>query len=349
MATLPVALREWALESRDISVLASLVYKMLDTDIHRGTDFPDWIGLCPMDVTERKSVWFGDWENRIRAGLVALISDEKPKIYSDTMPEFEAALSALGTPGNRFRAGLLLVELAAAEGYCPEVTDDDYFKGVYISTEIRTQVLRFASEKLGFPTSFGEDLRSTMQNAAQELAGKIGLTEPQEFDGWKLGWFSHGMSAPFWRGGLKASLGAGGNAISAKQDLIRWSIGHISSGLLMTGDVGLSASGMVFGAGAGMLLAPGLTHVLPPAEQLQPETFLSVAVKFQVFLCEILKRIGAESATRLELSELLCRTRDCYIKAIRDRAGRSGFQVSPQHIVALFDLLVEMTQRVTRS
>lgn len=349
MANLPVVLSEWALETRDISVLASLEYKLLDYDIHLGTDIPDWVGLHPLEITDRKLYWFSEWENSMRAGLGALTSVAKPKISFGETPEFEGVLTSLGTPGNRFRAGLLVVELAAAEAYWPEVTGDEYFMGVIISTEIRKQMLRSVSEKVGFPASFGEELHSALSEVIRELADRIGFPEPQEFKGWRVSRFSHGMGAPFWRGGLTESMNTGIIGATAQQDLIRWSISHLSSGLLMTGDVGLPAAGMFFGAGAALLLAPGLSNVLPPSCVLQPETLLSVAAKYLVFLSKVVKPGEGAAAARSELAELLCRTRGCYLKAARERAGKNMLMISPQQIGAVFDALEEKTKSVTHA
>lgn len=343
MANLPPVLREWALEPRDLSVLASLISLMLDTDYHKGADFPDWIGLCPMDVVEHKSVWIGDWENNARAGLVALIADEKPKIYTDTMPEFEAALEALRTPGNHFRAGLLLVELAAAEGYWPKVTGDDYYKGIYISPEIRSSILRTVSGKLGFPISFGEELRTLLEDRVRELTKRAGLTQPREFESWKQNMLTLGVSAPFWRGHLVANLGSGRDTTSTKKDLIPWSLSHLASGMVLAEDIGLSGIDKVFGAGGGLVLAPGLKELLPPMALLQQETILCAGAKFLVFLNDVLRRIGEETMARGEIVELLHRTRDWYCRAVRDNLRFVGNLLSIQYVGSVFDALIEMS------
>ncbi|MBP7634755.1 hypothetical protein KBA41_11360 [Candidatus Ozemobacteraceae bacterium] len=343
MAIMPAVLREWALEPRDMSVLASLVYFLLDTDYHKGADFPDWVGLCPMDVVERKSVWIGDWENNARAGLVALISDDRPKFYSDTMPEFEAALEALRTPGNRFRAGLLLVELAAIEGYWPKVTGDDYYKGIYISPEIRIGVLRTVAEKLGFPASFGEDLRTFLEDRVRELSRRVGLADSREFEGWKQSMLTLGFSAPFWRGRLSANLGSGGSTTSSKKDLIPWSLSHLSSGMVLAGDVGLPGIDKIFGAGCGLVLAPGLKQFLPPIPLLQQETILCAGAKYLVFMNDVLRRIGEETIARTELVELLHRTRDWYCSSVRDNVRYIGNLLSAQYVGNVFDALIEMS------
>lgn len=343
MAYLPAVLREWALEPRDLSVLASLVSLTLETDYHKGADFPDWIGLCPMDVVEHKSVWIGDWENNARAGLVALISDDKPKFYSDTMPEFEMALEALRTPGNHLRAGLLLLELAAIEGYWPKMTGDDYYKGIYISPEIRSSVLRSISEKFGFPTSFGEELRTLLENRVHELTRRVGMVEPREFEGWKQNMLTLGISAPFWRGRLTANLGSGRNTTSTKKDLIPWALGHLASGLVLSGDIGLPGIDKIFGAGCGLVLAPGLKNLLPPIPLLQQETLLCAGAKYLVFLNDVLRRIGEETVARGEIIELLHRTRDWYCKAVRENVGYIGNLLSPQFVGSVFDALIEMS------
>lgn len=343
MANLPAVLREWALEPRDMSVLASLISFLLDTDYHKGADFPDWIGLCPMDVVERKSVWISDWENNARAGLVALISDDKPKFYSDTMPEFEAALEALRTPGNHWRAGLLLAELAAVEGYWPKATGDDYYKGIYISPDIRNSVLRTVSEKLGFPASFGEELRTLLENRVHELTKRVGLVESREFSGWKQNILTLGISAPFWRGHLTANLGSGRNTTSTKKDLIPWALSHLASGMVLSGDIGLPGIDMIFGAGCGLILAPGLKHILPPIALLQQETILCAGAKYLVFLNDVLRRIGEETIARSEIIELLHRTRDWYCGAVRDNVCYVGSLLSPQYIGSVFDALIEMS------
>lgn len=344
MANLPAVLRGWALEPRDLSLLASILFKMLDTDIHLGTDFPDWVGLCPMDVTERKSTWIGDWENCVRAGLVSLTPDEKPKFYSDSMHEFDEALADIGKPGNRFRAGLLLVELAASEGYWPEGIGDDFLKGLYISPEIRINILRNISKVIGFPADFGEELRSALEERVRELAAHTKITESRAFEGWRHNWVTQGICAPFWRGGMTAGAGSGEKTAFSKRDFISWAIGHLSSGLVMTEEAGLPVSGMILGAGGGLLLTPGLVNKLPPAALVQPETLLAVAAKYQLFQCKVLNRIGKETIAPVELAELLNRTRDCYKRAVRDHVGKIGSVLSYEFIDALFEKLSEMTR-----
>ncbi len=343
MANLPAVFREWALEPRDMSVLASLISLMLDTDYHKGADFPDWIGLCPMDVVEHKSVWIGDWENNARAGLVALIADDKPKFYTDTMPEFEASLEALRTPGNHLRAGLLLLELAAAEGYWPKVTGDEYYKGIYISPEIRSGVLRTVSEKFGFPASFGEELRSLLEVRVLELTKRVGVAEPREFEGWKQNMFTLGISAPFWKGGLAANLGSGRSSTSTKKDLVPWSLSHLGSGMVLADDIGLPGIDKIFGAGGGLVLAPGLKDLLPPMALLQQETMLCAGAKYLVFLNGVVRRFGEETVARGEIVGLLHRSRDGYCRAVRDNHRYVGSLLSAQFVGNLFDALIEMS------
>jgi len=344
MATFPSVLRGWAMDPTDLTILASLLYKMMDTDIHLGTDFPDWVGLCPMDVTERKTVWIGEWENRVRAGLVALLSDSQPKMFFDTMPEFEASLAALRTPGNRFRAGILLIELAASEGYWPEVTGDDYLKGVYISPEIRAQTLSYICGHLGFPTTYGMLLREGLEERLRLLAKRTGLVEPREFAGWRLNWLTHGISTPFWRGGLRGSLGEGGIQVSSGKDLIPWAISHLASAIIMSENVRVPGSNMPLGAGGGLLLAPGMTHALPDLVHLQPETFICAAAKFQLSMSEVMVRLGVETVARREIVELLCRSRDCYSQGIRSGKIVAGTADILACVEAVFDELIETTK-----
>ncbi|HQG29378.1 MAG TPA: hypothetical protein PLY73_12575 [Candidatus Ozemobacteraceae bacterium] len=330
-------------------MLASLISLMLDTDYHKGADFPDWIGLCPMDVVEHKSVWIGDWENNARAGLVALIADDKPKFFTDTMPEFEESLETLRTPGNHLRAGLLLVEFASAEGYWPKATGDDYCKGIYISPEIRSSVLRTVSEKLGFPASFGEELRTLLESRLHELTNRVGLVEPGEFEGWRQNMFTLGLSAPFWRGRLTANLGSGRNTTSTKKDLIPWSLSHLASGLVLAENIGLPGVDKIFCAGCGLVLAPGLKQILPPVSFLQQETILCAGAKFLVFLNDVLMRIGEETVARGEIVELLHRTRDWYCRAVRDNVSYVGSLLSVQYVGSVFDALIDMSNAPANS
>ncbi|HEY9071810.1 MAG TPA: hypothetical protein VIV61_16245 [Candidatus Ozemobacteraceae bacterium] len=342
MSTVPTILRTWALDSHELPILSSLLYKMMDTDIHRGTDFPDWIGLCPMDVTERKTVWIGEWENRVRAGLVPLLADGHPTMLFDTMPEFETMLAALSNPGNRFRAGMLLVELAASEGYWPDTAGDDYLKGVYISPEVRIYILKYTARLLGFPEEFGEALRPTLEGYARDIGKRAALAEPAEFAGWRLGWLTLGICAPFWRGGLRGSLGSGGSHVSARADLIPWSVGHLGSGIILSQEIGVPGPSVPYGAGSGMLLAPGLSHRLPPAYQLQPETLVSVAAKFALFVREVVMRLGVETLARQELAELLSRSRDTYLKSLRSEKPSPTTQAMMTAVEGVFAALLEM-------
>ncbi|HOY66942.1 MAG TPA: hypothetical protein PLP29_08635 [Candidatus Ozemobacteraceae bacterium] len=342
MSSVPSILRNWALDQKELPIIASLLYKMMDTDIHLGTDFPDWIGLCPMDVTEHKTVWIGDWENRVRAGLVPLLTEGQLSMYFDTMPEFETMLTGLSSPGNRFRAGMLLVELAAAEGYWPEIVADDYLKGVYISPEVRINILKYTARHLGFPEEFGESLRGRLEEYARDLGRRAALTEPPEFAGWRLGWLTLGVCAPFWRGGLRGSLGAGGSHVSSRDDLIPWSIGHLGAGIILSQEIGIPGPAFPYGAGAGMLLAPGLTHRLPPACHLQPETLVCVAAKFALFVREVVMRLGIEVLARQELVELLSRTHDVYRKALRSEQITRNTQTMINAVDGVFSALIEL-------
>ncbi len=344
METFPSVLRGWAMDPTDLPILASLLYQMMDMDFHKGTDFPDWVGLCPMDVTERKIVWLGEWEIRVRAGLVALLSDSQPKMYFDTMPEFEAMLASLRTPGNRLRAGILLIELAASEGYWPEVTGDDYLKGVYISPEIRINILNYTCDRLGFPASYGSVLREGLEERLRLLVKRTGLVEAREFAGWRLNWLTHGICTPFWRGGLRGSLGGGASHVSSGKDLIPWAIGHLASGILMSHDVDIPGTNMPLGAGGGLLLAPGLSHVLPGSVHLQPETFICAAAKFQLSISEVMARLGVETLARREIVELLCRSRDCYAKGIRSGKIVADAPDILSCVEAVFEVLIETTQ-----
>ncbi|MBF0502707.1 MAG: hypothetical protein HQM09_21415 [Candidatus Riflebacteria bacterium] len=284
----------FTLDSVALSTLASLEVHLIELDIAKGVDSPDWAALCPADSNEKKGLWVVEWDSSTRKGLSLLNPKDHPGIWSDRKPEFIRQVEQLHEPRNRHLAGLVLLELAAFDAYWPLKREKGDYQGLFIDENAVASFFELKSSQLGFSNSFVKQIRELVRSTHAAIAKRCPLTEPQEIKDWKLTSLALGISSPFWKGLFET-----GSTFSNDNSIYK-GISSIGAGFATTSEFGLSSASPVI-AGGGMIPALGIKSELPRHSLLTPESISLSAAKLEVMMKEFILKTPQGKETRKEV------------------------------------------------
>ncbi len=274
-------LHSFALDSRALSVLASLQALLVENDINE-TVSTAWTSDNTSEIKELKGKWYGQWRHEVEAGFAKLTSVPRPALWPHGSGALEGQLKRLRESADRVPAGLVLLELATFDAYWPMQQGRTDFKGLSLVKEAHSSFLDAASSNLGFQAHHARTLRDAVASAQTSISGywfKLGVGVAA---GLGLGALTFGLAAPFIAGATGAGMGlAGAAGVNA-------GLAALGGGAIAAGGFGMTG-GLVALVGGGALLGVGTGGIAGRvAAGMTAETVLLSAAKLEVVLREFI-------------------------------------------------------------
>src|SRR5262245_58731706 len=304
-------LRDFALDSRSLSVLASLQSLLVENDIER-TVSTAWRGDNASELKDLKRRWHDLWRHEVETGFAKLTSVPRPTLWSAGSDDLGGELRRLRESADRLPAGLVLLELATFDAYWPMNADQKEFKGLSFAREAHDACLDAVSSDLGFPAGRARELRDAVVSAQKSIGGyrfKLGVGI---LAGLGLGALTFGLAAPFIAGAIGGAMGLGGAAA------LNAGLAAVGGGAVAAGGLGMTG-GLVALVGGGALLGMGTGGIAGRVVAgMTAQTVLLSAAKVEVVLREFILQGQRDIA---KVQTILCAQRRT-IQALEEEVDR---------------------------
>ena len=188
-----ILLKRFLLEGTGLSILASQECFFVESDLSE--EQPPWTGGEDSDPVLRKESWKIGWEARVQPGLLAM--KLSPPATLLRLPDLRANLGRFQGPATLRQRQVILLELAAFDGYWPPRLTDLEFQRLFMVTEFHQEYLVEATKALGFAPITGTEIQAEIDAFWESLCPEEGRPLWRETDDWPMTIRARAFAAPF--------------------------------------------------------------------------------------------------------------------------------------------------------